>query len=94
MRWGKDDATEKEVRHALYGALKSNPFVPDLLGMVDDVEKDDDDDDPCYSPGSLKEAKNYLVGAKKLWKKFPQVIERISSLKYDGAKVPTEDDLI
>ena len=93
LRWGKDDATEKEVRHALYGALKSNPFVPDLLGVVDDVEKDDDED-PCYSPGSLKEAKNYLVGSKKLWKKFPEVIERLSSLKYDGAKVPTEDDLI
>jgi len=92
IRWKKDDVFENDVKKALYVALIANSFVPDLLGIV--VEKDDDED-PCYSPGSLKEAKMYVTGAQKLWKKFPEAIEWISSQKYHRSeKVPTEEHLV
>ena len=91
LRWKKDDAVENDVRQALYVALKANPFVPDLLGAV--VEKDEDKD-PYYSPGSLKQAKNYVIESQKLWKKFPEAIDWITSQKYGSEKVPSEDDLV
>ena len=91
LRWKKDDAVEKDVKQALYVALKSNPFVPDLLG-IHGIEKDEDD--PYYSPGGLKDAQMYVIDSQKLWKKFPETIDWIRSQKFVEAKIPSEHDIV
>mmetsp|Transcript_25325 Transcript_25325/g.53501 ORF Transcript_25325/g.53501 Transcript_25325/m.53501 type:complete len:895 (-) Transcript_25325:24-2708(-) len=92
VRWKKDDAIENEVKKALYTAIKANPYVSNMLG--DDSIKKDDEEDPYYSPGDKREAKNYAVESQKLWRRYPEVIDWIKSQKYVGEKKPSEDNLI
>ncbi|KAL7535430.1 hypothetical protein ACHAWF_005165 [Thalassiosira exigua] len=92
IRWKKDDAVEKDVKKALYEAMKVNPYVPDLLG-VEGLQKDDED--PYYSFGSMKEAELYVTGSRKLWKKHQDAIDYITMLKYiDGVEVPDEEHFV
>jgi len=93
LRWKKDDVVEKDVQHALYIALKNNPFVPDVITaeIVKKVQHD------TVSPGGIREAENYGSDARKLWNRYPDSVKWLLAQKYDqvnGAKTPTEMDLI
>ncbi len=102
LRWKKDDVVENDVRQALYTAIQTNPFVPDVLGGMqgiqdDDVDVDDEDsdsDDGYYSPGGSDEAKMYAKDSRKLWKKYPDAINWMKTLKFGSSKVPGEGELI
>ena len=103
LRWKKDDVVENDVRLALYTAIQTNPFVPDILGRVhglendNDVDEDDEDSDSndgYYSPGGSDEAKMYAKESRKLWKKYPDALSWMLSLKFSPKKVPEESDLI
>ena len=102
LRWKKDDVVENDVRRAFYTAIQTNPFVPDILGRVQGIEDDDafsDDEDSgsndgCYSPGGSDEAKMYAKDSRKLWKKYPDAISWMKTLKFGSSKAPRENDLI
>mmetsp|Transcript_21159 Transcript_21159/g.34900 ORF Transcript_21159/g.34900 Transcript_21159/m.34900 type:complete len:773 (-) Transcript_21159:7-2325(-) len=103
LRWKKGDVVENDVRLALYTAIQTNPFVPDILGRVlgleddDDVDEDDeesDSNDGYYSFGGSDEAKMYAKDSRKLWKKYPDALSWMISLKFSPTKVPEESDLV
>lgn len=104
LRWKKDDVVENDVRLALYTAIQTNPFVPDIIGRVQGIEDDDDADediedsddsnDGYYSPGGIDEAKMYAKDSRKLWKKYPDAIDWMKSLKFGSTKIPEEGDLV
>lgn len=97
--WKRGDTGEKDVKKALYFALKENPVVPDLLqsdcaGVIEEDEADDD----CsgYSPGSTKEAKLYVESSYELWRWCQECVDWIESQRHheDRKVPPSEDDLI
>ncbi|KAK1748760.1 hypothetical protein QTG54_000699 [Skeletonema marinoi] len=102
LRWMKDDVVENDVRLALYTAIQTNPFVPDMLERVhgfedDDADEDDEDSDSndgYYSIGGSDEAKMYAKDSRKLWKKYHDAISWMRSLKFSNGKIPEESDLI
>lgn len=104
LRWKKDDVVENDVKFALYTAIQTNPYVPDILAKVhgfddddDEVDEDDEDSDSndgYYSYGGNDEAKMYAKDSRKLWKKYPDALHWMKSLKFNPAKVPEESDLI
>jgi len=103
LRWKKDDVVENDVKLALYTAIQTNPYVPDILARVhgfdgdDDLDEDDEDSDShdeyCSSGGS-DEAKMYAKDSRKLWKKYPDALNWMKSLEFNPEKVPEESDLI
>lgn len=103
QRWKKDDVVENDVKFALYTAIETNPYVPDILARLhgfdddDDVDEDDEDSDSndgYYSLGGSDEAKMYAKDSRRLWKKYPDALDWMISLKFNPKKVPEESDLI
>mmetsp|Transcript_3459 Transcript_3459/g.5264 ORF Transcript_3459/g.5264 Transcript_3459/m.5264 type:complete len:907 (-) Transcript_3459:1869-4589(-) len=101
LRWKKDDVVENDVKLALYTAIQTNPYVPDILARVHGFDDDEDEDDEAsdsndgyYSLGGSDEAKMYAKDSRKLWKKYPDALSWMKSLKFNPEKVPAESDLI
>ena len=93
LRWKKDDVVEKDVQLALYKALQSNAFVPDLLL----AEKTKKVNHGSISPGGRDEAESFAQKVRPLWKAYPECLVWLKAQKCvsaQGKKVPKETDLI
>ena len=93
--WKRGDTGEKDVKKALYFALKENPHVPDLLQSADTgvIEEEADEDCIGYSPGSTKEAKIYVEASYELWRSCQECVHWIESQRHhEGRKVPPSED--
>jgi len=95
LRWKKDDASEKDVKRALYIAIKTNPHVPELIISLD-RPSDDDSTASGYSPGEESEAEYYMKDSRSLWENQQDLIEWIKAAKtLGGQRVPRhESDVI
>ncbi len=86
----KDDAAENDVKHALYKALKANPYDPDLITSSQYETKSHN----YISPGAISEAEDYANDARKIWKKHLESLTWLSSQKFQTGYVPSEPNLI
>jgi len=90
LRWKKDDVVENDVKRALYAALKTNPFVPDLITAAKMKKKLHE----YISPGEISDAESYAYDARRVWRMHPESVEWLSAQKLPGNSIPREQDLI
>jgi tetratricopeptide (TPR) repeat protein len=90
QRWHKSEVLEAEAQRALATALRTNPYVPDLL-LSDEV---DQQKLASVTVGGPTEALSYVQKAHTLWKGSPACREWLGAQRRWGGKVPDEASLI